>query len=439
MVIRIALIPLFVKQIKSSRSMQLLQPKVRELQKKYGHDREKLGQETMKLYRENNANPLSSCLPLLLQMPIFLALFWVLDGASNGIARGHWLVINPDLVTSLQNATIFGARISDTFMKAGFAGGINSVHIVTVVLILAMTATLFITQLQLMRKNMPPEALTGPFAQQQKMMLYLFPIIFAVGGINFPVGVLIYWFTSNLWTMGQQFYVIRRNPAPGTPAYDAWEARRKAKAAHKAARPGPRPLRSPTRGPNGQSASQRTAGRRWRCVRLVGQDPPRVVRQQPRKQTRSQRKTLSITTTDPSRSSQLRTGASRDHVSDRGVRLDGPPRGGTMSQHRSDIDRPSRTGVGDRTSRGRAERAVTEDAAWPTTWPSSRGMTSSRRPTSSADGDEVLTGTKVLTAARVLTRTTSGRRATTRTHSDVRGGDRCRLPRGAARHRRPRR
>src|SRR5215212_11016041 len=80
-VIRAALIPLFVKQIKSSRNMQLLQPKVKELQKKHGHDREKLGQETMKLYRENNANPLSSCLPLLLQLPIFFALFRVLDGA----------------------------------------------------------------------------------------------------------------------------------------------------------------------------------------------------------------------------------------------------------------------------------------------------------------------------------------------------------------------
>jgi YidC/Oxa1 family membrane protein insertase len=97
LVIRMALIPLFVKQIKSSRNMQLLQPKVRELQKKHGHDREKLGQETMKLYRENNANPLSSCLPLLLQLPIFLALFRVLDGAARGIPRGHWLVINPDL------------------------------------------------------------------------------------------------------------------------------------------------------------------------------------------------------------------------------------------------------------------------------------------------------------------------------------------------------
>ena len=120
-VIRIALIPLFVKQIKSSRNMQLLQPKVRELQKKHGHDREKLGQETMKLYRENNANPLSSCLPLLLQIPIFLALFRVLDGAARGIPRGHWLEVNPDLLDSLNQATIFGARISDTFLKVGFA------------------------------------------------------------------------------------------------------------------------------------------------------------------------------------------------------------------------------------------------------------------------------------------------------------------------------
>ena len=230
-----ALIPLFVKQIKSSRAMQLLQPKVRELQKKYGHDREKLGAETMKLYKENNANPLASCLPLLLQSPIFIALSRVLDGAArldangNPIARGYWLRINPDLTQSLNQATLLGAKISDTFLKVPLSNGINAVHVVTLVLILAMTATLFITQLQLMRKNMPADALTGPFAQQQKIMLYLFPLIFAIGGINFPVGVLIYWFASNLWTMGQQFYVIRRNPAPGTPAYDAWEERRKAK------------------------------------------------------------------------------------------------------------------------------------------------------------------------------------------------------------------
>ena len=301
-VIRTALIPLFVKQIKSSRSMQLLQPKVRELQKKYGHDREKLGQETMKLYKDNNANPLASCLPLLLQMPIFLALFRVLDGASRTnpatgghYIRGYWLNQNPDLVDSLNQATIFGARISDTFLKVPLAGGITSVHLVTIALIVAMTITLFVTQLQLMRKNMPPEALTGPFAQQQKIMLYVFPLIFAVGGINFPVGVLIYWFTSNLWTMGQQFYVIRRNPAPGTPAYTAWEPRRTA------------PGKSPGRGPAGaghgggaETDGGEPSGNGARPRRPLPSgdgaaaaavtSAPRVVRQQPRKQTRSKRK-----------------------------------------------------------------------------------------------------------------------------------------------------
>ena len=268
-VIRVALIPLFVKQIKSSRAMQLLQPKVRELQKKYGHDREKLGQETMKLYKEHNANPLASCLPLLLQSPIFIALFRVLDGAARDIPRGHWLKIHPELLASLNDATLLGARISDTFLKVGFANGITAVHVVTLVLIIAMTATLFVTQLQLMRKNMPAEALEGPFAQQQKMMLYLFPIIFAIGGINFPVGVLIYWFASNLWTMGQQFYVIRRNPAPGTPAYDAWEERRKAK---------------------GKDLHEAIVSDLEAEAEAAGTTVSKVIRQQPRKQTRSQRK-----------------------------------------------------------------------------------------------------------------------------------------------------
>ncbi|MGO1973268.1 MAG: membrane protein insertase YidC [Propionibacteriaceae bacterium] len=267
-VIRTLLIPLFVKQIRSSRNMQLLQPKVRELQKKYGHDREKLGQETMKLYKENNANPLSSCMPLLLQSPIFISLFRVLDGAAREIPRGHWLEIHPELLTSLNEATIFGARISDKFLPFT---GINSVAILTVVLILCMTGTLFVTQLQLMRKNMPPEALQGPFAQQQKMMLYLFPLIFAVAGVNFPIGVLLYWFTSNLWTMGQQFYIIRRNPAPGTEAYAAWEERQRAKG------------RDPKNGgklaePDPQEEAVDEAV------------PTKPVRQQPRKQSRAQRR-----------------------------------------------------------------------------------------------------------------------------------------------------
>ena len=224
--IRTALIPLFVRQINSSRNMQLLQPKVKELNEKWGHDRERLGQETMKLYKDEGVNPMASCLPLLLQMPIFLALFYVLNSVSHGNALGYFFETNPHLVTSLQSATIFGAPISSTFLPFTTFG---PTQFVTLTLIILMVGVLFITQLQLMRKNMPPEALTGQMAQQQKMMLYLFPGIYAIGGVSIPIGVLIYWLTSNLWTMGQQYILIHNNPAPGTPAYIDWEERMRAK------------------------------------------------------------------------------------------------------------------------------------------------------------------------------------------------------------------
>mgnify|MGYP003296792027 CR=1 FL=1 len=129
----------------------------------------------------------------------------------------------------LGRAELFGAvPISDTFLKAN---GVVSVQVFAAVLVVAMTATTFLTQRQLMSKNMPADAMTGQYAQQQKMLLYVLPVVFAVGGIAFPIGVLLYWTTSNLWTMGQQFYVIRNNPAPGTPAEKAKADRQAAKAA----------------------------------------------------------------------------------------------------------------------------------------------------------------------------------------------------------------
>jgi YidC/Oxa1 family membrane protein insertase len=225
-VIRTLLIPLFVKQINSARNMQLLQPKMAELQKKHGHDREKLGQETMKMYREEGVSPTASCLPLLLQMPIFLALFRVLEGVSSGNVRGHFFKVNPELVSSLQNAEIFGARLADRIFPMTSFGPTQAVGIVLVV---AMVAVFFVTQLQLMRKNLPPESLTGPMAQQQKLMLYFFPIVYAASSVVIPIGVLIYWLTSNLWTMGQQGLLIRNNPAPNTPAFIEWEERMLAK------------------------------------------------------------------------------------------------------------------------------------------------------------------------------------------------------------------
>lgn len=219
--IRAALIPLFVKQIKSSRNMQLLQPKIRELQKKYGHDRERMAQEQMKLWKETGTNPFASCLPILLQMPIFFALFRVLNLASRGDEAG---LMTERHVDSIQEATIFGANIAETFLNGEGA----AIRIVAIILVIAMCATTFLTQYQLMRKNMPPEALVGQQAQMQKIMLYVLPFAFAFGGFFFPLGVLVYWTTSNLWTMGQQFYVIRNNPVPGTPAFEAKQERDRA-------------------------------------------------------------------------------------------------------------------------------------------------------------------------------------------------------------------
>ena len=222
--IRVLLIPLFVKQIKSQRNMQLIQPQVKEIQKKYAGDRERQSQELMKLYKETGTNPLSSCLPILAQAPIFFALFRVLNGIAQNKAIG---AMTPELVTQARNAKIFGAPIYGTFTHRSETDNPTATFWVTLILIILMTATTFITQRQLIVKNTAPG---NPMVQQQKVLLYVFPFIFAISGINFPVGVLLYWFTTNVWTMGQQFYVIRNSPQEGTPAHDALLARKEAKA-----------------------------------------------------------------------------------------------------------------------------------------------------------------------------------------------------------------
>ncbi|GAA1710264.1 membrane protein insertase YidC [Propioniferax innocua] len=287
-VIRTLLIPLFVRQIRSTRNMQVIQPKLRELQEKYSHDREKMGMEMQKLYKEEGVNPFASCFPILLQMPIFFALFQVLNGVSRGNPVGTFLIDRPHLIESMQQATIFGAQISETFWPV--TDGFGAVQIVAVILIITMTATMFLSQRQLMGKNMPPEAMTGQFAQQQKMMLYLFPLIFAVGGVNFPIGLLIYWTVTNLWSMAQQFYVIRNNPTPNTPAYAAWEERLRAKGHDpKMYKPGQKIPRKPVeRFGTAQSGDDATGASD--DTQATKETRPKVQRQQPRRQSRSKRR-----------------------------------------------------------------------------------------------------------------------------------------------------
>jgi len=234
-VMRILLIPLFVKQIKAQRNLQIIQPQMKEIQKKYAGDKERQSQEMMKLYRETGTNPLASCLPILLQAPIFFALFSVLQGIAMLRPEGvfNWEQYAP-LLQNAHDASIWGVPLYGTFLNAsevasdGFSP--TATRTLASILIVLMSGTTFLTQRQLIVKNTAPG---NPMVRQQKILLYVFPVVFAVGGINFPIGVLIYWFTTNLWTMGQQFYVIRNNPQPGTPAFDALEARKTAKATRK--------------------------------------------------------------------------------------------------------------------------------------------------------------------------------------------------------------
>ncbi len=217
--IRICLIPLFVKQIKATRAMQTLQPEMKKIQERYKNDKQRQSEEMMKLYKETGTNPLSSCLPILAQSPFFFALYHVL----NSIAQGNTIgVINERLLESAQKAHIFGAPLAAKFMDSAdkvreLNASLTDVRVVTALMIILMSFSQFYTQRQLMTKNVDTTVKT-PFMQQQKMLMYVFPIIFAVFGINFPVGVLVYWLTTNVWTMGQQMYVIHNNPTPGSKA-----------------------------------------------------------------------------------------------------------------------------------------------------------------------------------------------------------------------------
>jgi len=155
-------------------------------------------------------------------------------------------------------------------------------------LVVCMTATTFTTQRQLMRKNMPASALTGPYAQQQKLLLYVLPIAFAGGGIFFPIGVLLYWTTSNLWTMGQQFYVIRNNPAPGTPAFKAKQERDRLHGREVAEDPLEAAAKgNPTTKGKSKGKGKTKSGSSSNSTPARPQPKPR---QQPKRQSRSQRK-----------------------------------------------------------------------------------------------------------------------------------------------------
>ncbi len=225
LVVRAALIPIFVRQIKSQRRMLEVAPQLKKIQDKYKgkkdqFSREAMQRETMDLYKRTGTNPLSSCLPLLLQMPIFFGLFSVLQNAQNELVGVG--LLNQELSTSFGESTFLGAPLR---LAISTADGNVAVIVIASIMVVLMTGSQFITQLQIMSKNQSPEMQNSPMFKQQKVLLYLLPLVFAFSGFTFPLGVMFYWLVSNFWTMVQQFLVIRNMPTPGSEAALARENR----------------------------------------------------------------------------------------------------------------------------------------------------------------------------------------------------------------------
>lgn len=235
LVVRAALIPIFVRQIKSQRKMLEVAPQLKKIQDKYKgkrdqFSREAMQRETMELYKKAGTNPFASCLPLLIQMPIFFSLFSVLNESRpqpDGSFKAGVGLLNQELAAQFGGSSLFDvAPLRHSIQSALGETPVEVVVIViAVVMVVLMTASQFITQLQIMSKNQSPEMKASPMYRQQRILLYILPLVFAFSGFAFPIGVMFYWLTSNIWTMVQQFLVIRTMPTPGSEAALAREAR----------------------------------------------------------------------------------------------------------------------------------------------------------------------------------------------------------------------
>jgi len=274
---RFLMVPLFVKQIHSTRKMQTIQPQMQALRKKYKNDKQRLNQEMTKLMQESGANPLGGCLPLLVQAPIFFGLFHVLRAISEGTPKYG---ISQQVMDSAKQASIFGAPIS-----AHFSLDANplTTNIVIVIACLISSATTFLT----VRQSTQRAAVASPnntMAKQQKMMMYVVPF-FGLFGLSLPIGVLVYWVTTNSWTLGQSHFIYRRIPATEPAADDGTKAGANG-AKPGSAKTGPAKgggllgLGKPKTPPQPPAAESSTNGK---------PQQPKVVRNQPVKQSRSKR------------------------------------------------------------------------------------------------------------------------------------------------------
>ena len=213
---RLIMVPLFIKQMHTTRAMSALAPEMTALRKKYKNDKQTLQQETMKLYQQAGVNPLMGCLPVVLQLPMFFALFSVLKAISEwkpGQAPKYGLTLQ--MVESARQAKILGVTVADKFL---FTDGIHvPLHaklVILVTVLISMTTTYLTVRQSMKRGMMPAASPDNPMGQSQKYMAYIMPL-FALSGLYWQFGLVLYWVTTNLWTLGQQWVLFRTYPKPG--------------------------------------------------------------------------------------------------------------------------------------------------------------------------------------------------------------------------------
>jgi YidC/Oxa1 family membrane protein insertase len=264
-IIRLLLVPLFVKQVHAQRKMAQHAPHLAELRKKYKNDKQKLNEETMKFYKENGVNPLAGCLPMIPQMIVFFSLFYVLRSIADwkpGTKLSYGLTTK--VMESAQQAKIFGVHLGDKLLFSHHAVPIH-VAVVIVLTVIVSASTTFMTVRQtskrgLMQTNVDPD---NPMAGMQKYMMYIVPF-FSLTGLYWQYGLVLYWVTTNLWTLGQQFFMFRNWTAEDAQAAAATAATAAAAggSARATTRTAARPASGATRpaAGSGSSAAKSTAG-----------------------------------------------------------------------------------------------------------------------------------------------------------------------------------
>ncbi|GAB3573922.1 membrane protein insertase YidC [Amycolatopsis endophytica] len=237
----------FVNQVRSMKKMQEFAPELKKIQKKYANDRQRQAAEMQKLQKEHGVNPLGSCLPMLLQIPVFIGLNWVLRAfsiqPSDGSPKTENYFFDQAGVVSYTNAKLFGVNIGDAIHNTSMLGGQGGgwhwdvAPVAIPLMILASILTHLTARHSSQRQNMNPDSITPQTAMMQKLTMYIFPLGVLVFGAFFPIGLLFYWLANNGWTLMQQRLVYTR--------IDKEEAARKAEAAEKrnslAPRPGAKP------------------------------------------------------------------------------------------------------------------------------------------------------------------------------------------------------